>query len=400
MEERIIDKDELRGVKRRRTDGEEDVVDELSSDAEQPEEAAQDYTLEFEGDDYDEDLVGLTPSQLKEELERRERLRAEAHAESEKRVAAGDEKFAAGEYAAAAEQFRDALGYEYSAGTEEKLYAAVTENYTNVRPLLERETAEEFSAADEACRARVLEAFGEQLRAERAEAELAGYRAEGRADIESDAEARRRSAYEKKADAGRTLKSEERAIADDYESALGSYGSEMARRGLARSSVAAEGAAAIEKGRADALSSARSARAAADAEADSELRALEADMQKALNAFDIAYAARLTERIAELTSEREEREAEAIKYENRLKEKEYDIMREVTDGDYETVKKGEVPSSLLDIYNEERYEAVNKYLSGLDPEEAESVVRNDPFIRDSVSDYWYYMLYRTYSLDE
>lgn len=236
--------------------------------------------------------------------------------------------------------------------------------------------------------------------AERAEAELAGYRAEGRADIESDAEARRRSAYEKKADAGRTLKSEERAIADDYESALGSYGSEMARRGLARSSVAAEGAAAIEKGRADALSSARSARAAADAEADSELRALEADMQKALNAFDIAYAARLTERIAELTSEREEREAEAIKYENRLKEKEYDIMREVTDGDYETVKKGEVPSSLLDIYNEERYEAVNKYLSGLDPEEAESVVRNDPFIRDSVSDYWYYMLYRTYSLDE
>ena len=192
MEERIIDKDELRGVKRRRTDGEEDVVDELSSDAEQPEEAAQDYTLEFEGDDYDEDLVGLTPSQLKEELERRERLRAEAHAESEKRVAAGDEKFAAGEYAAAAEQFRDALGYEYSVGTEEKLYAAVTENYTNVRPLLERETAEEFSAADEACRARVLEAFGEQLRAERAEADA---RAQPLRERVSAAQAERRAPF-------------------------------------------------------------------------------------------------------------------------------------------------------------------------------------------------------------
>lgn len=167
MEERLIDKDELRGVKKKRTDGEEDVVDERSTDAEFPEEEADDYTLEFDGEEYDEALVGLTPSQLKEELERRERLRAEAHAACEQHIAAGDEKFAAGDYPAAAEEFRAALGYEYAEAAEEKLFAAVTENYTNAQPLWERTNAEEFAAAGEACRSRVLDVFGETLRAER-----------------------------------------------------------------------------------------------------------------------------------------------------------------------------------------------------------------------------------------
>ena len=170
MEERLIDKDELRGVKKKRTQGEEDAVDVLSSDAAAEEDAQADYTLEFDGE-YDEGLVGLTPSQLREELERREHLRAEAHAESEKRLAAGEEKFAAGQFAEAAEAFREALGYEFSETAEERLFAAVTRNYTDAEPLVQRENAEPFAEAEPANRERVLAVFGDGLRAQRREAE-------------------------------------------------------------------------------------------------------------------------------------------------------------------------------------------------------------------------------------
>ena len=133
MEERIIDKDELRGVKKKRTDGEEDVVDINTTDADLPEEA--EYSVEFDGE-YDEDLVGLTPTQLKEELERRERLREEAHAEAVKYLAAGEEAFEKGDFARAERDFRDALSYEFSEQTQERLFAAVTDNYTNAQRLL------------------------------------------------------------------------------------------------------------------------------------------------------------------------------------------------------------------------------------------------------------------------
>ena len=172
MEERIIDKDELRGVKRKRTGGEEDAVDELSTDADAADEGMPDYTLEFdEGDGYDEDLVGLTPSQLQEELERRERLREEAHAECVKYLASGEEKFAAGKFREAEKDFSSALEYEYSEESEERLYAAMTDNYTDAQRLLIPDNAERFADAAESVRARVLDVFGDSLNEARQVAE-------------------------------------------------------------------------------------------------------------------------------------------------------------------------------------------------------------------------------------
>lgn len=172
MEERIIDKDELRGVKRKRTGGEEDAVDELSADANAADEGMPDYTFEFdEGDGYDEDLVGLTPSQLQEELERRERQREEAHAESVKYLETGEGKFAEGKFREAEKDFSSALEYEYSEESEERLYAAMTDNYTDAQRLLFPDNAERFADAAESVRARVLDVFGESLREERAAAQ-------------------------------------------------------------------------------------------------------------------------------------------------------------------------------------------------------------------------------------
>ncbi len=188
MEERIIDKDELRGVKKKRTGGEEDVVD-INDDAQdEADEASPDYAIEFEGE-YDEDLVGLTPTQLREELERRERLREEAHAEAVKYLASAEEKFAAGNFRGAEKDFAEARLYEDSEETEERYFAAVTQNYTDVARLLERDKAAEFAYAGERARQSVLSVFGEALRSERAEAEERAQPLRER--VHADMEARR-----------------------------------------------------------------------------------------------------------------------------------------------------------------------------------------------------------------
>ena len=89
MEERIMDEDELRGIKKRR-DGEPDDESAAGDEAEIEYEITEDAALEGADGEYDEDLVGLTPTQLKEELERREKLREEAHAEALRYRAEGE----------------------------------------------------------------------------------------------------------------------------------------------------------------------------------------------------------------------------------------------------------------------------------------------------------------------
>ncbi len=173
MEERIIDKDELRKVRVTRTDGELDVVDDALP--EKPEEGEaelqEEYAVEFDGEEYDEDLVGLTPTQLQEELERRERLAREAHEASEKLCAEGEAALAGKNWAAAEEKFENALLHEPSGErAEEGLWKARTQDYTSAAALCTLRVAREFPAAGEGVRSRVMEVFGEELRAEQAAA--------------------------------------------------------------------------------------------------------------------------------------------------------------------------------------------------------------------------------------
>ena len=119
----------------------------------------------------------------------RERLREEAHAEAVKYLASAEEKFAAGNFRGAEKDFAEARLYEDSEETEERYYAAVTQNYTDVSRLLERDKAAEFAYAGERARQSVLSVFGEALRSERAEAEERAQPLRER--VHADMEARR-----------------------------------------------------------------------------------------------------------------------------------------------------------------------------------------------------------------
>lgn len=167
MEERIMDEDELYGRANGRTDGD----DASGEGAEQGGEPLPEMIFEVpEGDEYDEDLVGLTPEQLEEELERRKKAEEEAHAECERLLAEGEAALSRGAYDEAEPLFAQALLYDpedLRAG--EKLWIARTRNFRDDGAYFVREYAEELASASEGTRNFVLGRVGEKLNAMREE---------------------------------------------------------------------------------------------------------------------------------------------------------------------------------------------------------------------------------------
>ncbi len=162
MEERILDKDESRGIRLKRTaEGETDAVEGADGASEE------EVTLTLPDEEYDEDLVGLTPSQLKEELEKREKARQEAIRECKRLTEEGNAHLAAGDFAAAENAFGQAVVYDgEDPDAALGYFAAVTQNFTVTEPLYTEEHAQELARLTVG-HAPLLEKMGGALRAER-----------------------------------------------------------------------------------------------------------------------------------------------------------------------------------------------------------------------------------------
>lgn len=167
MEERIIDNEREIKIKRKR--GGDDVVDALARDGEElPEE--EELVLELpEGEEYDEELVGLTPTELKEKLARREKAKKEAEEAQKKLMSEGEEKLAAKEYETAEAFFAQALIYGWNSEAGKQLWRARTEDFTDTEAFYREHNAEELAEGDEEVRNFVLGKTGKALEAEREE---------------------------------------------------------------------------------------------------------------------------------------------------------------------------------------------------------------------------------------
>ena len=169
MEERILDDEEARKIRLKRTkDGETDAVEETDEPA--AEEGEEEFVLEIpESDEYDEDLVGLTPSQLKEELERRERAKKEAQEAAQKLCKEGEELLKQKDFEGAADLYAQAILYddtnEDAAGG---LWLARTKCFEDLEPLYDLDWAE---AVEESPLQRkfIVEKAGEALKKAQAE---------------------------------------------------------------------------------------------------------------------------------------------------------------------------------------------------------------------------------------
>ena len=169
MDERILDDEDERIIKVKKTkeDVIEDVVDALAASAEE-EEVETEIQLDFpETDEYDEDLVGLTPEQLQAELARREEARKMAEEKCAELVAEGEALINEGLFEEAEPFFVQALVYADSDLAKRGLWAARTENFAKTDVFYQEEIATEVSQTDEQTHAFLMEKVGERLQAER-----------------------------------------------------------------------------------------------------------------------------------------------------------------------------------------------------------------------------------------
>lgn len=169
MEERIVDDPRKIKVKRNAAGGVEDATDALA--AEEGEAAAEEeLLLELpEGvDELDEDLIGLAPSRLERELERRKKEAAEMAAERDKLLQSADALYKKGQYRDAEPLYAQAVVIDPSCEEAERaLWLCRTEDLKSAKRLSDPAIAEEFSAAGDGVRALVLNALGAKLKAER-----------------------------------------------------------------------------------------------------------------------------------------------------------------------------------------------------------------------------------------
>ena len=181
MEERIIE-DEGRTikVKRNAVGGIEDAVDAaapaggaaISGDAQDSNLAEDDeveFAFDFPEEEYDEDMVGLTPSQLKKREEERPRAHEHTSRGPDKLIAEGKRALKAGDYAAAEGLFSQALVYdEQSAEAQKGAWESRTRGFTDDSPFFVLENAERLAGAPEEVRRYVLSKAGDRLEEARA----------------------------------------------------------------------------------------------------------------------------------------------------------------------------------------------------------------------------------------
>ena len=177
MEERIIE-DEGRTIKVRRNalGGIEDATDGALPEGGAAEGASSpdagpggteedvEFAVDFPEEEYDEDMVGLTPSQLKRAQEERERARREAEEARDKLIAEGKKALSSLDYAAAEKSFSQALTYdEESVEALLGVWESRTQGFTDDSPFFIEENAEKFAGMPEEVRSSILERVGSRL---------------------------------------------------------------------------------------------------------------------------------------------------------------------------------------------------------------------------------------------
>lgn len=182
---------------------------------------------------------------------------------------------------------------------------------------------------------------------------------------------------------------------------------DVIKRGLARSTVATSGKSDLEN---EYLK--KSADLSKDygkqiADIDAQISQIDGKLNTALNDFNIAYAVKLNEKLAELREERNKKTYEAVKYNNEIKAKQaqLDANKAKTESDLYSAaldrrKKENSLDGLSESDRNEIYRSVyaqmDAYLSSLDEQTARLEIRNHDLFRTHLSDYYYYKLYDKY----
>lgn len=234
----------------------------------------------------------------------------------------------------------------------------------------------------------------------RAKSELDAYRNEGYGKIDKEINALREK-YDSDLSAAReNHEAAARKTEASYEAAKKNTDNDMLKRGIARSSIAANKRAELESGEAEAKARLAAEYKRIGDEITAEISSLSVKREQALGDFNIAYAAKLTERINELKDDRDKKAAEALKYNNSLAEKEYaaKVDKQMKESDLygEALSQREKENKLGETDGRDYlvvYTAVAEKLRTINKNDAREIVLNNPNVRLGVGNTYYYKLY-------
>ena len=200
---------------------------------------------------------------------------------------------------------------------------------------------------------------------------------------------------------------ERATLAENYEAAVRAVDNDAIKRGLARSSVAAVGRSELESEYLKRNADVEKSYGKKIAELDGEIAAADGKLRAALDDFNLSYATRLNQKIAELKAERDQKIERVTSFNNSVREKQakLDANKLKTDSDLfsaaiEQKKKANsadgLSASERDKLFKSVYDSMDKYLASLDKQEAKLEIRNHTLYRQHLSNYYYTKLYDKY----
>ena len=234
---------------------------------------------------------------------------------------------------------------------------------------------------------------------------LSEYLSKGLSAIESENNAKRDEYGKNKQALASALDGGSVSLDSTYDDAVKRASNDALKRGLARSSIAVNTVGALEGERAKSKADLVQKYNASVSDIDAKINALESERVKAINDFNIAYTVKVSEQIEKLKAERDEKQAEVIKYNNEIaktqNKERIDRAKAESELYSEALAHKEAENKLTDnpsnAQKENEYQQIytllREQLSQLDATTARNEVVNNPLFRNYLSTAYYYRLY-------
>ncbi|MCL2540358.1 MAG: hypothetical protein FWE53_02880 [Firmicutes bacterium] len=205
---------------------------------------------------------------------------------------------------------------------------------------------------------------------------LEEYKQTSLARIEADAAKQQQRLDDREIKAIQTAEAKEAAAAAGYGSNVSTIKDNMLSRGLARSSILENS---LNKNEFNKLRELDSIRQNLIQETDNirqSAAVLESQKEAALAAFDIAYAAKLQDKIGKLTTDAEKKNQDIIKYNNTiarqeetmLRNQQQDLMKRMSD--YAKIQSSSTADYFADAARQEKMQAAYDYLNSFGKQDA------------------------------
>jgi len=228
-------------------------------------------------------------------------------------------------------------------------------------------------------------------------------------NIEDETEAENTKLINNKSSLINSADEQKQNIATTYANAKDSTEKDALKRGLARSSIVINKLAAFTTDEVNQYQKISDELNGSLKDIESSIANLETKKQNSLNNFNITYAIKLSEKIDNLKAVQEEKEAEVIKYNNQIAEKEAEYAQKLSEAEKDNYqaewerqlklaeyqsKYGKLPSA--DLVAIEKYNLALTYFNNLPKTEALAELESNPLLKQQLGEH-YFELYNKIS---